>query len=345
VNDNDDQNSSNNSSNHVEEVSGITNTATAASDVHIVMPWNQAYLVYFPSSQSRLPRTSSHTVSVPNQAPSVATRPMSRSAVTQSAQYELVSLNQSDNNNNNIDEEKENAHNSVDNSNRHYANIYSSSNSSLELLSIHHLHQQDHQHQVRQTEAEIYCESSVNLSIFLLCQTVLFSILDYTNNQILGRGSLIGFVWLQAILPFAQLSLIVSLCREKKDTHSSVYKILTSRLAVWLGDRSMCIYLLHWPIIYYVCWAVYGNVVLTWPATFDCASIIIITEEGGKEGKDQPQAQQISCYTQLYEWNRARIMPLWGVPVVVVLTLLVSDCVYRLIEVPVRRYLKCATDT
>lgn len=308
------RNSNNRSRDHssVEEGANTSTPTSTATTSYIEMPWNKAYLTYFPSSQIRL---SSTTSNADTQSHPTVSHLSSHLIRTQSAQYELVTL-QSDHS-----EESHHTSNPVNSQHNYVQSDSSYSHNTNTQINV----TTNTQH-IDQAEAEIYRKSSISLSIFLLSRTLLFSIIDYVN-QIFSGGSILGFVWFQAILPFVQLSLIVSLCRENGT--SLVYKFLTRHISVWLGERSMCIYLLHWPLIYYVCWAVHGST-LDWPTVFDCTSIADNTLQAG-------------CYLKLYQWNTARIMPLWGIPVVVVLTLLLSDCVYRYVEVPMRCYLKRTT--
>lgn len=282
-------------------VPDASTTAPASSAGSAKMPWNQAYLTFFPSTSVRAPRV----------AQAVPVRYSSHSPGTQSAQYELVTRYSDDNG--------EKAQYGPE----PFVNL-------VHISTLRHTDLRSNQHQstdsplqIKQAEAEEYRQSSVNLSISLLSLTLLFALLDYANQR-LGGGSILGFVWFQAILPFAQLTLIVSLCRDHGT--SSAYKVLTTKAAAWLGERSMCIYLLHWPLIYYVCWAVHGSA-LEWPAVSDCSGI---TDE----------SSQAECYERLYRWSEARVMPLWGIPVVSALTLVLSECVYRVVESPTRRYMK-----
>ena len=66
-----------------------------------------------------------------------------------------------------------------------------------------------------------------------------------------------------------QLSILVALTRDGGKSRAS--KALTTPLALWLGKISMNLYLVHVPVLYYVCWALHGGVNKP-PATFDCGT-------------------------------------------------------------------------
>ena len=97
----------------------------------------------------------------------------------------------------------------------------------------------------------------------LLFLTALWSVLSISVGNIASNW------WFQAINVFAQLDLIVALTRAKGSTLCSV--VLRASVVQWLGELSMSIYLVHFPIIYYLCWILHGDPI-AWPPSQDCAT-------------------------------------------------------------------------
>jgi len=159
----------------------------------------------------------------------------------------------------------------------------------------------------------------------LLILTLFVWGMDTLDRYYSGGGGIKGGVWLQAIVPFAQLELIVALTRDNRT--SLAFQVLHTKLGRWLGDRSMCIYLVHYPLIMYVCLAVYGKP-LVWPQEFDCSKY--------SSGSSDRQ----HCDDEVRNFSDAMSMPLWGIAVVPVLTILLSDLFYRFIEEPCRKLLR-----
>jgi peptidoglycan/LPS O-acetylase OafA/YrhL len=90
------------------------------------------------------------------------------------------------------------------------------------------------------------------------------------NSQVLGMTLLFAIgiavdwlfpmyvagLWVQLVLPVSQLSLIYGLsCDEGM---SLTARVLVSRPAQYLGKLSYALYLVHWPLIQYLCLFVYG---------------------------------------------------------------------------------------
>lgn len=150
----------------------------------------------------------------------------------------------------------------------------------------------------------------------LLLLTVAVGIINQAVGEILGA------VWLQAIVPFAQLELIVALTQQSRS--SLVNLLLTTRLAKYLGKISMTIYLVHYPLIYFVCWGNYGFRSLSWPTG----------------ASRTPAGQESQTSVELEAWREARQLPLWGIPLVAVMALGLASLIFFTFEEPVRRLLK-----
>ena len=144
-------------------------------------------------------------------------------------------------------------------------------------------------------------------SLNLLFLTLFYSVVDTFVYPILGA------IVLQAFVPFAQLTIIVGLTRDCSESNS-VYQFLVSPTAQWLGKHSMTIYLLHFNYILSLAWAVYGGC-LKW-------------------------CDALNPDNNCDDFNDTRLMPVWGIPVVVAATFVTAPIVYSFIEEPLRKYMQ-----
>ena len=126
-----------------------------------------------------------------------------------------------------------------------------------------------------------------------------------------------AFIWLQAAVPLAQLELIVTLAVISKN--SILYKTLTTRVSKFFGTISMTIYLIHFPIIKYVCFAQNNWQTLIWPSAADWL---------------EPNNALVKNYI---EKNK---LSLWGIPIVVGITIPLAAVVFYAYEEPIRRRFK-----
>jgi peptidoglycan/LPS O-acetylase OafA/YrhL len=136
--------------------------------------------------------------------------------------------------------------------------------------------------------------------------------LHYTTG-----GSILGGIWLQAIAPFAQLTVVVALTRD--DVGSRSAKLLRHPLLQFLGQISMTIYLVHWPLIFYLCAVLNGGAAISWPT---CS------------GDDDACAHETKHFTRL------RTLPAWGIPVVIGAALLLAVALFYGVEEPCRKALR-----
>lgn len=135
-------------------------------------------------------------------------------------------------------------------------------------------------------------------------------------------SGILGGWWYQAVVPFIQLEIVVSLTRDFRED-SVTNHFFRHTISQWLGDLSMCIYLVHWVLIQYLCWGIEGKA-LTWPDQYDCPD--------GPERDD--------CVEKIEHFNNARSIPMWGIPVVMAVSILVAVGLRRLVEVPGRHLLR-----
>ncbi len=138
-------------------------------------------------------------------------------------------------------------------------------------------------------------------AFWLLCATLAVSIADkHVRNSSSDGVGLYGFVWFQAIVPFAHLELLIALALTKG---SILFQTLTTRVAKFVGAISMTIYLVHVPVIYYVSF--------------------------GLNNHFSPQI-----------WPVSKALPVWGIPIVVAVTFVISIALFYGIEEPMRRCFK-----
>ena len=134
--------------------------------------------------------------------------------------------------------------------------------------------------------------------------------------------------WFQSVNVFAQLDLVVALCRSGPQLRPRITGVLRHPVANWLGEISMSLYLCHWPIIYYICWAVQRGQPATWPPSFNCNSY-----------SSDPTVVS-SCQQQVNQFNSANTMPGWGIVVVPCIAIPLAAGLYYLVEEPIRKYCK-----
>ena len=147
-----------------------------------------------------------------------------------------------------------------------------------------------------------------SLSLFLLFITLVYAAMD-TFVSPPGTGG----IFLQCFVPYAQLCVIVGLTRDNSEGNS-VYRLLTAPVSLWLGKLSMTIYLVHLILIFSLCWWVYGHS-LTWCNNMD---------------------PDIDCDA----FNKARQLPVWGIPAVIAATLLLSPAIFAFVEEPMRKLMQ-----
>jgi peptidoglycan/LPS O-acetylase OafA/YrhL len=166
-------------------------------------------------------------------------------------------------------------------------------------------------------DADNFAERSSRLAgilgaVLLMCILIGVIIGDIQSNY-----------WLQGSLVFIQLDLIVSLY--KSGSRSACSKWLRHSVVQYLGRISMSLYLVHWPIIFYLCWLKHGST-LVWPSS-SCFRT-----------PDEDRTQQ--CADSVSVFWRSRAMPTWGIPVVAVLSVLLASVLHFWIDLPIQERLK-----
>ena len=161
--------------------------------------------------------------------------------------------------------------------------------------------------------------------MFLL-SFIIIGILENHLTHELGSA-----VWMQLGIAFVALEWIVSLSFD--DGTSITAKIFTSKMALFLGEISYPLYLFHEPFIQYLCWINYGDISkpqCEFKAELECEELDI---DCGYDTVDP-------CKVEWEEWQNKRLIPVWNVPIVVVVSLLAAVMLNRFIEEPLRKKLR-----
>jgi peptidoglycan/LPS O-acetylase OafA/YrhL len=169
--------------------------------------------------------------------------------------------------------------------------------------------------------------------LFATCSvTILDAILRRRNES--GRG-LMGAIWFQALVPFCQLNIMISMTRHHLSSNVStvptnlISRVLRHPVTMWLGELSMSIYLLHFPIQYYVLWILRGKSHLQWPSDIRFAS--------------QYNKQTVAACIQAGTCPDASFYddiswPQWSFIVLPILSILIAWLLYNWIEKPISKW-------
>jgi peptidoglycan/LPS O-acetylase OafA/YrhL len=130
--------------------------------------------------------------------------------------------------------------------------------------------------------------------------TFVFFVIGLSALQVAVGIDLLGSWWMQGVFPYAILVIIVGLSMTSRETISYTQRLLNRPTLLFLGRISLALYLVHEPIIQYVAWAAR-------PA----------------------QA-----------WSFTMPMPLWGIAIVLPLSLVLATLLERTIETPARNFIR-----
>ena len=136
-----------------------------------------------------------------------------------------------------------------------------------------------------------------------------------------------SFIWLQGTVPFIQLEMIVALTKIDSDRTATTL-FLRHPICAYLGKISMNIYLVHFPVIRYLTFIIYGKA-LIWPDTFDCSNQYT-----------KQTAEYIQCQNNIQQFYQASTMPYWGIFIVVPTAILFAMFLYKYVEEPCRQFLR-----
>jgi len=130
--------------------------------------------------------------------------------------------------------------------------------------------------------------------------TFVVFVIGLSALQILGDIDLLGSWWMQGVFPYVLLGIIVGLSVTSRVANPYTQRLLSWPAFLFLGRISLALYLVHEPIIQYVAWAAR-------PA----------------------QA-----------WGTNMPMPLWGIAVVLPVSLVFATLLERTIETPARNFIR-----
>jgi peptidoglycan/LPS O-acetylase OafA/YrhL len=118
--------------------------------------------------------------------------------------------------------------------------------------------------------------------------------------QIVGGIDLLGSWWMQGVFPYLFLVVIVGLSVTSRGVSPYTQRLLNSPAFLFLGRISLSLYLVHEPIIQYVAWAA---------------------------RPDQ-------------DWSFNMPMPVWGIAIVLPVSLVLAVLIERSIETPARNFIR-----
>ena len=151
------------------------------------------------------------------------------------------------------------------------------------------------------------------LAIIFILIFVAGSIIENITNGVTSFN-----YWLQLLLPWWQLELIYVLT--KCDENCMTYKVLTSRLMLYLGRISYSLYLVHEPMIQYIELIVYG----------------IQSEPTCDLDADIDNA----CQKEWDQYDDHRLMPLYCIPILWIAAIIAAILLNRFFEEPMRKLLR-----
>ena len=118
-----------------------------------------------------------------------------------------------------------------------------------------------------------------------------------------------------------QLNIIVALTRDGGTSLAS--HVLLTPFSQYLGKISLTLYLIHMPVMRYVSLMFNSQAV---PVLVHCYELDTLGEE-----------QKNACLNAM---NEARSFPVWYTAIAVPLSIVLSEVLYRLVEVPARKALR-----
>ncbi len=134
----------------------------------------------------------------------------------------------------------------------------------------------------------------------LYANTFVVFMIGLSALQIVGDIDLFGSWWMQGVFPYVILVIIVGLSVTSREANPYMKRLLSWPVFLFLGRISLSLYLVHEPIIQYIAWAARPD-----------------------------QA-----------WSFNMPMPLWGIAIVLPVSLVLATLLERTIETPARNFIR-----
>jgi peptidoglycan/LPS O-acetylase OafA/YrhL len=168
-----------------------------------------------------------------------------------------------------------------------------------------------------ETDVQQWAKKADLVTSFLLVVTLSVAAADaiYRYAPTVTLGTLFGGLWLQAIAPFAQLTVLVALVRDGGSSRVGI--LLRNSYLQWLGRVSMTIYLVHLPVLWYLTWANNHGAAINWSC-------------------DSAEDEE-SCWKT---FSGERTLPFYLIPAVWAVTLPLAAATYYFVEEPFRKMLR-----
>mmetsp|Transcript_14360 Transcript_14360/g.23754 ORF Transcript_14360/g.23754 Transcript_14360/m.23754 type:complete len:430 (+) Transcript_14360:267-1556(+) len=175
-----------------------------------------------------------------------------------------------------------------------------------------------------------------DLSLHVLCLTLFIILVDAIARYVFGvEDGIVGNFWLQLFVPFLQLEIVLGLSLQG-DGDCRVRSFLMNDVVMWCGKMSMVIYLIHLVVLYYICLLLNHGQILHWP--FD--NLNDISHENCEDDYENDDILQNQCEDDVDEFYRKRLIPMWALPVVMAVSLLLSPILFHGLEEPLRKALR-----
>ena len=130
--------------------------------------------------------------------------------------------------------------------------------------------------------------------------TFVVFVIGLSALQVVGDIDLLGFWWMQGVFPYVILVVIVGLSMTSREENSYTQRLLNWPACLFLGRSSLALYLVHEPLIQYIAW--------------------------------------IARPAQAWSFNMP--MPVWGIAVVLPVSIVLATLLERTIETPVRNFIR-----
>ena len=130
--------------------------------------------------------------------------------------------------------------------------------------------------------------------------TFVVFVIGLSALQVVGDIDLLGSWWMQGVFPYVILVVIVGLSMTSREVNSYTQRLLSWPTCLFLGRISLALYLVHEPIIQYVAW--------------------------------------IARPAQAWSFNMP--MPVWGIAIVLPVSLVLATLLERTIETPARNFIR-----